>query len=392
MAKCTFCGKTKEDGDLTVTTRGKLCQDCIRISEMFIEKKTNEIKKPESSPVVFPRPHDIKKELDRNIIGQEDAKKVLSVEICNHVRRVNSSGSSFKKTCFYILGPTGSGKTMLAEAAAKLIDVPLVITDATTFTEAGYAGRDVQSCLTQLLEKANYDIKMAEKGIVYVDEADKMVIRKSDNKNGRDIRGEGVQQAFLKMIEGSDVCVEIPSTGNGVTTISMDTRNILFIFGGTFDGIGKIVAERLNKVQSRQLVRHDDDIDEPDACDDYKHNIIPNDIIKYGFIKEFVGRVPMVVTLRRLTMDQMMSVLTKTDNSILKEYHGLFSMHGIELKFEDDALTYTIEQANAYGIGARGIRGFLSRCLNLIMYDVSQEGITELLITKKILQSYSGRL
>lgn len=386
MTKCAFCGKNKSNNELQMTARGLYCAECIRISSMFIGKPEN-IKPKALTIHKIPKPNEIKAELDRYIVGQDEAKKILSVEICNHIKRINRPELNLKKSNAFLVGPTASGKTLFAETISRIIDVPLVISDATTFTEVGYVGKDVQMCLVQLLEKSNYDVKQAEKGIVYIDEADKMVVRHTDGRNGRDIRGEGVQQAFLRMIEGADIEVEIPGKAGSTDRVIINTKNILFIFGGTFDGIGKIVAERVRKGRVKRLVEHEEIPFE--SFDDYSVNIAPHDIVKYGFIKEFIGRVPMVITLRRLTIEQLLSILTKTENSILKEYINLFSLSGIRLEFSDDALTHVIEQSHKYGVGARGLRGYLSKCLNSVLYDASIDSTEQLIITKEVLMQYN---
>lgn len=386
MTKCAFCGKNKSNDELQMTSRGQYCSECIRISSMFIGKPEH-IKQKTATTHKVPKPAEIKAELDRYIVGQEEAKRIISVEICNHIKRISRPELNLKKSNTFLIGPTASGKTLFAETISRIVDVPLVISDATTFTEVGYVGKDVQGCLVQLLEKSNYDVKLAEKGIVYIDEADKMVVRHTDGRNGRDIRGEGVQQAFLRMIEGADVDVEIPGKAGATDRVVINTKNILFIFGGTFDGIGKIVAERVRKGRVKRLVEHEEIPSE--SFDDYDVNITPNDIIKYGFIKEFIGRVPMVVTLRRLTVKQLLSILTSVENSILEEYMNLFYLSGIELEFSEDALMYAIEQSHRYGVGARGLRGYLSKCLNSVLYDVSIESAEHLLVTKEMLLQYN---
>lgn len=288
-----------------------------------------------------------------------------------------------------MVGPTGTGKTLMLETLASLIHVPLIISDATTFTEAGYAGKDVTACLTQLLEKCNYDVAVAETGIVYVDEADKMVVRKSDGKNSRDIRGESVQQAFLKIIEGADIEVEVPTEISKSGHLILNTKNILFIFGGAFDGIELIIDERFNKGSKRPLIETNYS---PISIHTNKTQVVEiSDIIRFGFIKEFVGRVPLVVTLHRLTTEQLMRVLVETNASVISEYQNMFEADGIKINFDGDALRYIVEEACKHDTGARSIRGIMSKWLNPLLFDITQKDTEEFVVTKDILKYYNGQ-
>lgn len=390
MAKCTVCKKKREESELRPSEFGLACDECIAVMRKYTKKGTAIVKEKEDKPISTLKPIELKNKLDESIIGQHSAKITLSVEISNHLKRVTNPALNFRKSNIFLVGPTGTGKTLMLETLASLIHVPLSISDATTFTEAGYAGKDVTACLCQLLEKCNYDVSLAEKGIIYIDEADKMVVRKSDGKNSRDIRGESVQQAFLKIIEGADIEIEVPTEIASSGHVTLNTKNILFIFGGAFDGIDRIIEERIHKGAKRPLIEvHHHQIK---TQFDNSQVVEISDIIRFGFIKEFVGRIPLVVTLHRLSTEQLMSVLVETNFSIINEYKNMFEADGITIDFDKDALHYIVEEACKHDTGARSIRGIMSKWLNPLLFDISQGDTQEFVVTKDVLKYYNGRI
>lgn len=389
MPKCSICKKNRLESELFDSEFGRICQECIRITKMYIKKGKSSTASEAKIHIPLLKPHEVKQKLDEHIIGQEDAKIALSVEVSRHLKRAANPDLKFRKSNIFLIGPSGTGKTCMVEALASFIHVPLVTSDATTFTEAGYIGKDVSACLLQLLEKTNYDVKVAETGIIYIDEADKMVVRKAEGLNSRDIRGESVQQAFLKIIEGADVDIEVPDTVSATRQVRINTKNILFIFGGAFEGIEFIVNDRLNRKQKKQLIAIPGLKEQPVVEQAWK--VEQEDIIRYGFIKEFVGRVHLVAMLHKLSIEQLMGVLVETNNSVVREFKSMFEADGIKLDFDGDALSYIAEEAHKQDTGARSIRGIMSRWMNPIHYDASQEDVTEVTITKEILKSYNGQ-
>lgn len=384
---CSFCG-TKESGILPVHqgATANICVDCLEIlSELKIERKI--VDTPTSDELL--KPHEIKAELDKYVIGQEEAKKILSVEVYNHFKRLKSKSKiAIEKTNIGLVGPSGSGKTLLVEVLAKVLNVPFVISDATSLTEAGYVGKDVETMIVSLIEKCGGDISKAEKGIIYIDEIDKIVSKGSDLGRRRDVGGEGVQQALLKMIEGTELIVEIPDPVLKKRDVTINTRNILFIVGGAFVGIDEIMKNRLNSKPKRPIgfrIDTDENISKNEVPVAMK--AITDDIVKYGFIEEFVGRVPLIVTLHKLSEEDFINILANSHNSIIKQYQELFKMDKVKLKFEKEALKYVAQEAMKQKVGARALKGILAQKMNELQYEIPLTDVKEFIVTREYLEN-----
>lgn len=369
---CSFCGRDKKDTNVLIAgITGHICDNCI--------VQAGEIVKEEIKPsakdfnITIHKPAEIKKHLDEYVIGQEDAKKVLSVAVYNHYKRVVKGASvkdiELEKSNIMLVGETGSGKTLLAKSIARMLDVPFCIADATVLTEAGYVGEDVESILSRLLQAADYDVAKAEKGIVFIDEIDK-IARKGDNPSiTRDVSGEGVQQALLKLLEGS--AVSVPPQGGRKhpeqKLVSINTQNILFICGGAFSGIEKVIGKRLNSNALGFKAKTETEVIEKE---DFLRYVIPSDIRSFGLIPELIGRIPVVTYLEPLNAEALKRILTEPKNAILKQYIKLFEMDGFELKFDKEVLDYIVEKAIVYKLGARGLRSICEAILIDHMFEM----------------------
>lgn len=382
MPKCSFCGMEKKDVIVGQNRETGICLDCANKIALTTQKAKSAKKftsKVKNKDIL--KPYQIVEEFNKYIIGQDDAKRTIAVETYNHFKRINNETDiEIRKSNMLIIGPTGSGKTAIVERLAKILNLPLVIEDATALTSAGYVGVNVENCLARLYLQANKNIELAQKGIVYIDEVDKIAASKTGNV--KDVGGESVQQSFLKMMENAKVTVDV----NKEETIEIDTSNILFIFGGAFEGINDIIRKRLNMSSSTvgfNNVKSEDVLDD----DEVLKSIIPEDIFKFGFIKEFIGRIPIIITLNKLTKEDLSNILLNTENSIIKEYKYLFSLDGVDIDFSDDAIDYIIDEALKKGTGARGLRSIFGKQLNELSYNVTKEPVDKYKITKATLTS-----